>query len=185
MKTTFISTILAVVSALGVVQAIGEPDIHRELRRGRPSCERLTSGDDSRGADANAVFTFIGEQIETGGTLENNVVATAAYDKMSKMKEFKDCMLNQCIDNETLESPDPAQCRQDEQTRRGLRRHGGPGNRGSFFGPPDDEFDCETDIDDAQTFISVIEDEFGDNGGDNRAARMVILKVEMRMLWCD
>ena len=189
MKTTFVATILAVIGTLSIAQASVEPGIHRELRRGPPSCERLVERDETKGAEAEAVMSFIEEQLESGRSLFGNTVAQAALEKMEKKRDFMECMLKQCTEDGALDSPDRELCRDDDdQNRRGLRRRGG---RGGFFGPPrdgegDDDFDCEDDIDDADAFIKALEDEYEENGVvENRVARMIILKVEMRVLWCD
>ena len=188
MKTTFIATILAVIGTLSIAQASVEPGIHRELRRGPPSCERLVERDETKGAEAEAVMSFIEEQLESGRSLFGNTVAQAALEKMEKKRDFMECMLEQCSVPNPPDSPDRENCRDDDdQNRRGLRRRGG---RGGFFGPPRDEegddFDCDEDIDYAEAFIEALEDEYEENGViENRVARMIILKVEMRVLWCD
>lgn len=182
MKTTFIATVLAVIGTLSIAQATVEPGIHRELRRGPPSCERLVERDETKGAQAETVMSFIEDQLESDGSLFGNTVAQAAYDRMIKKRDFMACMLEQCSGPNPPESPDRALCPDDdEQNRRGLRRRGG---RGGFFGPPQDgegdDFDCEDDILDAEAFI----DELEENFPDNRVAKMIVFAIEMRISLC-
>lgn len=187
MKTTFIATVLAVISSFSTIaQATGsvEPGIHRGLRRGPPSCERLVERDETKGAEADTVLSFIEDQLESGGSLFGNPVAQAAYDRMIKKKKVMTCMLDQCSVPDPPESPDRALCPDDddERNRRGLRRRGGRG--GFFAGPPrdgdGDAFDCEEDVFDAEEFI----DELEGNFPDNRVAKMIVFAIEMRISLC-
>ena len=182
MKTTFIATILAVIGTLSIAQASVEPGIHRELRRGPPSCERLVERDETKGAEAQTVMDFIQSKLSTGESLDGNTVAQAALEKMEKKRDFMECMLEQCTGNDALDSPDRELCRDDDdQNRRGLRRRG---VRGGFFGPPrgeeGDDFDCDEDIFDAETFIDVLEG----NLPNNQVAKRIIFAIEMRISLC-